>query len=195
MKVLNVPYLSQLDNKNKPYSTCNVTSVAMCLKYRGVVGDDSKPQLEDQIFQRAQDIGANIHAPEGIKRIVESYDRTDVLKIDGTLADVKSSIDKDAPVIIHGFFTGPGHIIVIKGYSEDEEVFFVHDPYGEWHPWWYDLNTPNEKKGENLRYSYRAIASCCAAWHYEEAQNLYDNPNFNPSAAKGMWVHSIMPKV
>ncbi|NEP46497.1 MAG: hypothetical protein F6K35_47805 [Okeania sp. SIO2H7] len=134
MKNLDVPYRNQLNNEYQPLSTCNVTSVAMCLKYRGIVGDGSKPQLEDQIFQRAQNIGADIHSPEGIKRIVESYDRIDVLNIEGTLADVRKSIDKDAPVIIHGFFTDPGHIIVITGYSFEDEEVFVRDPYGEWYP-------------------------------------------------------------
>lgn len=38
-KDLKVPYFSQLDNKYVPGGTCNVTSVAMCLAYRGIVGD------------------------------------------------------------------------------------------------------------------------------------------------------------
>ena len=166
----------------------------MCLKYRGVVGDGSKPQLEDQIFQRAQNIRADIHSPEGIKRIVESYDRTDVFNIEGTLADVRKSIDKDAPVIIHGFFTDPGHIIVITGYSFEDEEVFVHDPYGEWYPWGYYLNTQTEMKGKNLKYSERAIAACCAAWSYGEAQQLYSDRSFKPRLAGGMWVHSIQPQ-
>ncbi|WP_293282361.1 C39 family peptidase [Microcoleus sp. PH2017_36_ELK_O_B] len=32
---LDVPYLSQLDNKRNPTGSCNVTSVAMCLLWGG----------------------------------------------------------------------------------------------------------------------------------------------------------------
>ena len=36
MKVINgVPYFSQVDNKFKPYTACNVTSLAMCLVVLG----------------------------------------------------------------------------------------------------------------------------------------------------------------
>lgn len=60
--VLPVPYLSQRDNQYKASSTCNVTSVAMCLAYAGapiVVNAVSTPQnpsgrlqLEDYLYTR-----------------------------------------------------------------------------------------------------------------------------------------------
>ncbi|MDY6803524.1 MAG: C39 family peptidase [Cyanobacteriota bacterium] len=195
MRKLNVPYLSQINNVYHPWSACNVTSIAMCLLYRGIVGDRSHQQLEDQIYHRSREIGANRFTPEGIKAIVESYNRTNDLNLNGSLADIRKSIDEDAPVIIHGWFTEPGHIIVIKGYDENEKMFIVHDPYGEWFPWYYDVNTVTNFKGKERKYSYRAIAACCSSWNYYQGQDYYDDRSFIPEAAKEMWVHSIRPTI
>ncbi|ASV43898.1 hypothetical protein, partial [Cyanophage BHS3] len=39
-------------------------------------------------------------------------------------------IDRDLPVIVHGYFTASGHIVCVTGY--DDEHVRIHDPYGEW---------------------------------------------------------------
>ncbi|HLO51488.1 MAG TPA: C39 family peptidase, partial [Kamptonema sp.] len=53
MTNLNVPYLSQLDNENNPYGSCNVTCVAMCLGFLGhpLVDPVTNQQLEDELYQ------------------------------------------------------------------------------------------------------------------------------------------------
>ncbi|WP_198648215.1 C39 family peptidase, partial [Cyanothece sp. BG0011] len=56
--ILDVPYLNQRDNKYEPNSTCNVTCVAMVLKYF-----DKDPsitnglQLEDYLYERLKNDG------------------------------------------------------------------------------------------------------------------------------------------
>jgi hypothetical protein len=39
----------------------------------------------------------------------------------------------------------------------------VHDPYGEWHSWGYDLNDPegDNTKGQYQHYSDRLIEHAC----------------------------------
>ncbi len=154
---LAVPYLSQTNNRFQPFSACNVTCLAMCLKYWGIVGDNSHPQLEDQIYYRAQEKGFNRFSPQGLKEICESYGIADDLTISGTLKDIRAAITDGKPIIVHGFFTEPGHLVVIKGFGGDG--FVVHDPYGEvmasmgGHSWYYRVNDTTHNYGENLFYS------------------------------------------
>lgn len=197
MKNLDVPYLNQLNNMYDPYGACNVTAIAMCLRYRGIMGDGSLLQLEDQVWERSQKINANRFAPDGIRQIILSYNRKDILLLNGRLKDIRNSIDKDGPVIAHGYATEPGHIFVIKGYDLPNKQFIVHDPYGEPFfgetPWRYDTNKGVQMKGKELRFSEKAIASVCSAWSKAQAQQLYFDPDFIPEDASSMWLHSILP--
>lgn len=197
MKNLDVPYLNQLNNAYDPFGACNVTSIAMCLRYRGIAGDGSMSQLEDQVWERSQQINANRFTPDGIRQIILSYNRKDVLMLNGTLENIRSSIDQDGPVIIHGYATEPGHIFVIKGYDRSNKQFIVHDPYGEpffnRFPWEYDRNAGGEMKGKELRFSEKAVAAACSAWSLSQAQQLYFDADFDPEDANSMWVHSIVP--
>ena len=75
------------------------------------------------------------------------------------------------PVIIHGYFTASGHIIVIRGY--DASGFIVNDPYGEFFQSGYD----NRRSGAGLHYSYGLIARTCYPESQQDPQNL--------------WIHSL----
>ena len=46
------------------------------------------------------------------------------------LAEVQQELDAGSPVIIHGYFTSVGHILVVLGY--DQGGYWVHDPAGAW---------------------------------------------------------------
>ena len=81
---------------------------------------------------------------------------TDSVLYRGTYKDVYTAIDNDHPVVIHGYFTRSGHIVVIRGY--DDRGFYVNDPYGEYFADGYDTN----KRGENLHYSNQLIAMTCS---------------------------------
>ena len=195
MKVINdVPYFSQLDNKFEPYTACNVTSLAMCLWYSGIRGRGSQRQLEDELYIRAVDNGWNRFTTLGLKGLAESFNGIqDELTEKGTLKDIREAIDEEKLCIIHGFFTAPGHIMVIKGYTDSG--FIVNDPYGEWYPWRYDKNEPrgNNKKGEDLEYSKRAITSCCDSWSLGEAKIRYSSMSNSQAEkeANTIWLHRI----
>ena len=162
---LKVPYFSQLDNAYNPSGSCNVTSVAMCLYYLGIRGT-GEGQLEDQLYKRCADYGWSRHDPNGLKQLIESYpNMTDTLTYRGTFKNIKHSIDIGSPVIIHGYFTRSGHIIVIKGY--DNSGFYVNDPNGEWFSDGYD----NKASGANLHYSYDMMARLASPESIKEPTN------------------------
>ena len=48
----------------------------------------------------------------------------------GRLADVKALLKQGKPVIVHGYFTGSGHVVVLTGY--DGTHYTVNDPAGRW---------------------------------------------------------------
>jgi uncharacterized protein YvpB len=149
---LKVPYRSQRDNLYNPSGSCNVTSLAMCLLYHGLSGD-SDGQLEDELYEAMDLQGLSRHNPYHLKVIAEQYGAQDDFVSNAQIDQVKQAIDSGVPVIAHGYLTSFGHVIVIIGYNETG--FIVHDPYGEWHDFGYDLNDEkNQNKGEGLTYSY-----------------------------------------
>lgn len=174
MPVLKVPYKSQRDNKYNPSGSCNVTSIAMCLEYFGARSTDPQTQLEDELYGLCQSAGLSRHDPNDLAYMVNRYYQkyaTDTFVSDGSVDDIKKAIDNDSPVVIHGYFTRSGHIIVIKGY--DDKGFIVNDPWGEYYAEGYDTSV----SGEGLHYSYGLIARTCSP---ESEQNP---TNF--------WIHTI----
>ncbi len=186
VKVLDVPYYSQLDNKYEPYAACNVTSLAMCLSY-WEINHPEYMQLEDYLLQMAVDQGLNRFTVAGIKALAELFEGIkDHITEQGTLQDIRDSIDKGWPVIVHGYFTQPGHIIVIRGYTK--EGFIVNDPYGEIMGLsYYDTN----KTGEKLHYSNGLIAAACDSWCYAQAKQRYPMSNSEAKRCNSLWIHRI----
>jgi len=169
---LAVPYLSQLDNTYNPYGSCNVTSVAMCLYYLGMPRREGT-QLEDELYLKMESLGRSRHNPYDLKYLIETYPGyKDVFRENGSFADIRSAIDAGHPVIVHGYFTSFGHIVVIRGY--DDTGFLVNDPYGEWFSTGYD----NSRSGERLHYSHDLIARTCSP----ESRG-------NPAH---IWLHTVM---
>lgn len=167
---LNIPHLFQMDNELNPSGSCNVSSVAMALKYYGIKGDGSFDQLEDQLYQRCTENDWSRHSPYGLKQLIDTYANSrfiDKFTEKGTITDIKNALDNGVPCIVHGYFTRFGHIIVIRGY--DENGFFVNDPYGEYFSTGYNTS----KSGENLHYSYDLIMRTCSPESPSNPKNIY----------------------
>ncbi len=168
---LDVPYFSQLDNQYNPTGSCNVTCVAMCLVYLGMPKPPGS-QLEDELYVKLERMGKSRHNPYDLQYLINSYPGyKDIFRENGSFSDIKTSIDAGNPVIIHGYFTRFGHIIVIRGYNE--KGFIVNDPYGEWYSTGYD----NSASGEGLTYSYGLVARTCS-------------PE-SPSDPRNIWYHTV----
>jgi len=156
--VLNVPYLSQRDNLYNPSGACNVTSVAMAMKWFGIVGDGSLPQLEDQLYVKASKEGWSRHHPWGIQKLFEWKGLVDRFDEQATVQKIRTHfLNRGGPVVIHGFFTRFGHIPVIIGFDDlaynGRGAFVLHDPWGEY-PYYL-----NQGSGINVRYSYNLLTT------------------------------------
>ncbi len=120
---LDVPYFEQYDNRYEPGSTCGLTSTTMVLDYW--TGRSVRP---DDLYVRYGKTQAQ--SPEGIVALLgwegvnASYSRR------GTRAELRAHLDDGHPVIVHGDWTGAGHIVVLIGY--DDRDWIVHDPAGDW---------------------------------------------------------------
>ena len=196
-KNIEMPYLSQVDNRYEPYTACNITCIAMCLLKYKIKGDGSEKQLEDQIYNKSVSRGWNRFSPNGIKGLIEvEYGLKDDLNVNGTIKDIYSSIDRGRPIIIHGYFTSPGHIIIIKGYT-NKGHFVVHDPWGEMiaKEWRYDVNnSENSSKGKDLIYSKWLVGAACGSWSSGEAKVWYQTINQSELIdINNMWIHSVYP--
>ena len=151
-----------------PTGSCNVTCVAMCLHHLGMDPHPGGERLEDVLYRRLEAEGRSRHNPYDLKALIDSHPGfKDIFRENGDLAGIRSSIDAGNPVIVHGYFTSFGHIIVIRGY--DERGFIVNDPYGEWFSSGYD----NARSGEALHYSYGLIARTCSPESVADPRHIW----------------------
>ncbi|MEE2644007.1 MAG: C39 family peptidase, partial [Myxococcota bacterium] len=124
----NVPYFNQYDNYLAPSASCQNTSIAMVLAYLGWGG------VPDDITQSyGKDMA---QSPAGLARLFNIYaSRAGLSKqikpnTSGTFSGLRAELDRGHPVIIHGYFTSYGHVLVVLGY--DENGYYVNDPAGRW---------------------------------------------------------------
>lgn len=188
-----VPYFSQDDNEIEPWRSCGATSVAMCLKYFDVPDLGPWPQYEDDVKKRFDNRGIDHGSPDGIKRLIEDLRLRDDLTLKGKLSDITRSLDSGEICILHGYWTGSGHILVIRGYTENGD-FYVNDPHGEWFYAGYKRNsyTRPDNKGENKLYSRRLISSAANAYSLRQALSFYDTWNSDEiESGAEMWLHRI----
>ena len=123
-----VPYFFQYNNQLYPGSSCQNTSIAMVLSYLGWNG------VPDDITSRFGKDRAQ--SPGGLAEVFNSYASSNGLSMrlepttNGSIAGLKAALDRGHPVIIHGYFTSYGHVVVVLGY--DANGYYVHDPAGAW---------------------------------------------------------------
>ena len=172
-----IPYYSQLENQNKPASTCSVTSLAMVTDFFGITQPSDTARVPDKLYQRyglLQDVPVLSGAFNQLALEAGSTARATGLT-NGTFAQLQQHVSKGLPAIVHGWFTPPGHILVVIGY--DGEYYTVHDPYGKW-----DLTKfggyDTSVSGKNIRYPKA---------EFEHAIN--DN-----GSGDDLWLHLFAPQ-
>ena len=98
-------------------------------------------------------------------------------------------------LIIHGWFTAPGHVIAIDGVEVDSSnlsyKFSVRDPWAEFDfkNWSYDINSVGF---HGFYSSYGIYAACVVGQSKSDAADTYSRGELDASIG-GAWVHRIKP--
>ncbi len=152
-----LPYFYQYDNYISPGSTCQNTSIAMLLaKYgwQGVPDDITREWGKDyaQSPEGLANVFNTIAQREGIGARIEPV-------LYGTLEELQRLLREGKPTIIHGYFTGYGHVLVATGF--DGSSYTTNDPAGRWSERFMGgyLGTDS---GRGVRYSKSAFEAAVA---------------------------------
>jgi hypothetical protein len=123
-----VPYFYQYANSLSPGASCQNTSIAMLLKHFGWSG------TPDGITARfGKDLA---QSPAGLASVFNTLASEAGLsarltaRTNGTVEGLRALLDAGKPTIIHGYFTGYGHVLVALKYTGSGYV--VNDPAGRW---------------------------------------------------------------
>lgn len=148
--ILDVPYCNQLDNEFNPNGSCNVSSMAMVLRYFGYPKVKDGLQLEDYLYKYMEDTGLDRHSVDDIRYLIEKLGFNDEVRLDCSIDDLEEAIKEGKPCIIHTMATDSGHIMVVIGFNKEKKEFIVNDsngcyPYSDY------------SSGERVRYSYDFI--------------------------------------
>jgi uncharacterized protein YvpB len=148
---LSVPYFYQYNNANEPGGTCGVTSAAMLLNFWG---KSVTPDGLYRTYGKAQG-----QSPGGLADIYRWQGYSSQSTYGGSFAMIKRNIDAGRPVVVHGYFTASGHIMVVIGY--DSTGFIVNDPAGKWKGCFkcgYE-GSRTSTNGRGVKYSYESMRS------------------------------------
>ena len=123
-----VPYFYQYDNTLYPGSSCQNTSVAMVLAHLGWSGrpDDITREWGKNYAQ----------SPDGLNYMFNTIANEHWLPgrlwttTSGELEEFRSAASGGNVIIVHGYFTGYGHVVVVTDFDGDH--YTVNDPAGEW---------------------------------------------------------------
>ena len=171
-----VPYFYQYANQYAPGATCQNTSIAMLLTNFGWSGHP-----DDIYLLYGKDLA---QSPAGLEKVFNELAATAGLtqrlsKItNGTIEGMRALIDQGQPVIVHGFFTGFGHVLVVTGYGNGS--YTVNDPAGKWnqqfkggYPYGY-----NASIGKGIKYP---------AGKFEQAVSTLNGAGFEP-----LWYYEVI---
>jgi len=171
---ISVPYFYQYANSLHPSASCQNTSVAMLLSWAGWTGDP------DGITAR---FGKSLaQSPSGLVTVFNTLAAEAGLEAriqantSGSISGLKALLDSGKPVIVHGYFTSYGHVMVTTGY--DSTGYYVNDPAGQWaqtwkggYPYGWDATV-----GRGIRYGQAAFeqavgtsngSSYLPLWYYD----------------------------
>jgi len=156
-----VPYYDQYDNYAYGGSTCNLTSIAMVLDYYKI----TKPGINTGSYSRTPDYllsveGGPVYSASGIDAVfndmavakgsaIRSYTKL------GTKYDLRNELATGRPVIVQGWYTSSGHVMVVMGF--DGTYYTANDPAGKWNGSMYGTfspyNTVSTKYGKGVKYA------------------------------------------
>ena len=178
--IATVPYYSQRDNATKDppveaYNMCQITSLAMVLKSKGIEQQYPDMQFEDELYKIAKE---NVYGGDALwektikvyNTVVKKVSSNYTVKLDDNRYDINSvreQIDKENPVLMSINFKLGGHMVVVIGYTQNG--FIVHDPYG------------NLNKGENNNYGL-------------DTDGAYVEYPYDKWSIGNKWISFLLPK-
>jgi len=140
---LAVPYFFQYNNVYQPGSTCNLTSIAMVAQYYG------KYATPDYLYEL---VGSPVYTANDFVWVAAKLGLRGTINWNASRSQIKGHIDAGRPVIVQGWFTPPGHVMVITGY--DSTGFFLNDPAGAWNGYRYGSYNKSQGVGKGIHYNY-----------------------------------------
>lgn len=174
VEIKEVPFLAQYDNDYAASSSCFLTCISMVLLYLGHKPTNPKVQLEDELFLKAQNSGVNRFDGYSLSKLIEGMGYNCAYTQQATTQDIKNNLRNNIPCILGTYMTSAGHIICLTGYSDKDNYYLAHDPWGRC----VDKDDYDfQSKGEHLKYPYELI-------------NRLGSPE-SPSDPKDFWVMTI----
>lgn len=164
-----------------------VTCQSTCI-YAVTGGALSIYDIRAELFQHGEP-GDPANMAETLKRLLPKEKHE--LRLDATLAEMKGWLTDGAVIITHGYFTGPGHVIVLDGCTSD--TFDVMDPYEEFSAPAWDYPNRSNRTAYDGDYSDRLIyATCLAGQSRWDAARIYDSGAIDYTL-KAAWCNVIFP--
>lgn len=127
--VTGVPYFYQYSNSINPGGSCQNTSIAMILKFNGFSGL-TPDQISNQYgTSQAQTVS-------GFNTVCNSVAQNNsmgancVSTSNGSFQAMRNILATGKPVVVHGYFTSYGHVLVVTGYTGTH--YICNDPAGQW---------------------------------------------------------------
>jgi hypothetical protein len=159
-----VPYFFQYANTVNPGGSCQNTSIAMILRGRGAPDTETPDAISrywgtsaaqtvsgfNDVFNReAQFLGLAVRA---------------VSTEAGTVTQVRAELALGRPVVVHGYFTSYGHVMVLVGYDAQANQYIANDPAGRWSQRYGvgGYSQQNATEGRAVRYGAAAVDGAIA---------------------------------
>lgn len=152
------PYYNQNDNRQEGWRACNITSLAMALDFHKIT-DPTRlgRRTPDYLYDKYGITGApaSMASIFNAEAALAGSALRDAWTGSGTIAQLRSLVQSGKPVVIHGWFTGPGHIMEVIGF--DGANYIVNDPYGVWDGVKYSQRYDTTRTGKGVKYPATAF--------------------------------------
>ena len=123
-----LPYFYQYSNSLYPGSSCQNTAIAMLLAKFGWSGT---PDTITNAWGKS-----HAQSPAGLAEVFNHYAQQMgipqrlIARTNGSISGLKALLAQGKPTIIHGYFTGFGHVLVATAFNGSS--YTVNDPAGKW---------------------------------------------------------------
>jgi len=182
-QVPNVPYFYQYSNSINPGGSCQNTSISMLLKYYGATTITPDNVSNTWGTSQAQTVTGFNTVCNGE---AQSYglSATCVSTSSGSFTALNSLLAQGIPVVVHGYFTSYGHVMVVLSYTGTE--YICNDPAGEWSQQYQygGYSTTNATEGHQVHYGASAFQNAIGPdntiWYHYMNGTLPNSDNINP---------------